>query len=76
MDLLSSVIDGVSFYQGIKVNYFVPPPPLEKENGTPRKREPQPKERISYPGESDVETAKLPQLLKLTRPLCGLLLSQ
>ncbi|XP_031436038.1 E3 ubiquitin-protein ligase SHPRH isoform X2 [Clupea harengus] len=35
--------------EGIKVNYFVPPPPLEKENGTPRKREPQPKERISYP---------------------------
>ncbi|XP_048083229.1 E3 ubiquitin-protein ligase SHPRH isoform X1 [Alosa alosa] len=35
--------------EGVKVNYFVPPPPPEEKNGTPRKREPLPKERISYP---------------------------
>ncbi|KAL2098878.1 hypothetical protein ACEWY4_005358 [Coilia grayii] len=35
--------------EGIKVNYFQPPPPLEKRNGVPRKPQPQPKDRISYP---------------------------
>lgn len=44
------------------MNYFVPPPPLVKKNGKPRKCELQPKERITYPGESDVESAKWRQL--------------
>ncbi|XP_063040312.1 E3 ubiquitin-protein ligase SHPRH isoform X2 [Engraulis encrasicolus] len=35
--------------EGVKVNYFQPPPPLEKQNGVPRKPRPEPKERISYP---------------------------
>lgn len=56
----------LTLFQGVKVNYFVPPPPLEKENGKPRKRELQPKERITYPGESGVKTAKWRQLLILT----------